>query len=125
MLTSLSATEQVDIRLLAEYLARFKPSPTEQLSQCGEHAPVYCLMPTLTTPAIQYRDSFLAGAAEFLAEGRLNSTYAVYLGYNLETLAERFPQFVLDLKGFVGLYFMKQPYSVGSLIEGFFVRIDK
>ena len=62
---------------------------------------IYYLMPTLSPPAIQYRDSFLAGAAEFLAEGRLDSTYAVHLGYNLETLAERFPQFVLDLKGLI------------------------
>lgn len=55
-------------------------------------------MQTLTTPSAQYQQSFLAGATEFLAEGRLDSTYAVCLGYNLGSLAKKFPQFVVDLK---------------------------
>ena len=55
-------------------------------------------MQTLVTPSVQYQESFLAGAAEFLAEGRLDSTYAVCLGYNVGSLAENFPRFVVDLK---------------------------
>ena len=38
----------------------------------------------LIAPDDGYQTSFLEGAAEFKALGRLDSTYAVYLGYNLE-----------------------------------------
>ena len=55
-------------------------------------------MQTLITPSYEYRESFLAGAAEFLAEGRLDSTYTLCLGYNITTLDDNFPQFILDLK---------------------------
>ena len=55
-------------------------------------------MQTLAIPSTQYRESFLAGAAEFLAEGRLDSTYAVCLGYTIDSLAERLAQFIEDLK---------------------------
>ena len=55
-------------------------------------------MQSLAIPSTQYRESFLAGAAEFLAEGRLDSTYAVSLGYTIDSLAERLPQFIEDLK---------------------------
>ena len=51
----------------------------------------------LTTPSERYRESFLQGAAEFSTEGRLDSTYAVFLGYNLRTLERRFSAFVSDL----------------------------
>ena len=56
-------------------------------------------MPSLVSPSVAYRDSFLAGAAEFLAEGRFDSTYARSLGYDSDALADHFPQFVRDLKG--------------------------
>ena len=55
-------------------------------------------MQSLATPSVLYRDSFLEGAAEFLAEGRFNSTYALSLGYDSAALAGQFPQFVRDLK---------------------------
>jgi predicted acetyltransferase len=55
-------------------------------------------MSTLKTPSVQYRESFLAAAGEFLAEGRLDSTYAICLGYTVDRLSELFPRFVLDLK---------------------------
>ena len=55
-------------------------------------------MQSLVTPSVLYRDSFLAGAAEFLAEGRFDSTYARSLGYDSDSLADQFPQFVRDLK---------------------------
>ena len=54
-------------------------------------------MQILAIPSTQYRESFLAGAAEFLAEGRFDSTYAVCLGYTIDSLAERMPQFIKDL----------------------------
>jgi predicted acetyltransferase len=52
---------------------------------------------TLIAPGDGYQASFLEGAAEFKAQGRLDSTYAVYLGYNLDSLHERFAQFTRDL----------------------------
>ena len=55
-------------------------------------------MQSLAIPSVLYRDSFLAGAAEFLAEGRFDSTYALSLGYDSDALADQFPQFVRDLK---------------------------
>ena len=55
-------------------------------------------MQSLVPPSVLYRDSFLEGAAEFLAEGRFDSTYARSLGYDRDSLADQFPQFVRDLK---------------------------
>ena len=55
-------------------------------------------MQSLVSPSVLYRDSFLAGAAEFLTEGRFDSTYARSLGYDSDSLADQFPQFVRDLK---------------------------
>lgn len=54
-------------------------------------------MSILVTPSVRYRDSFLAGAAEFQAEGRLDSTYSVCLGYSIDDLPRRFDRFVRDL----------------------------
>ena len=54
-------------------------------------------MCTLIAPTDTCRASFLEGAAEFQAQGRLDSTYAVYLGYTLDSLRARFEQFVRDL----------------------------
>ncbi len=54
-------------------------------------------MCSLVAPNCQYRYSFLEGAAEFQEQGRLDSTYAVYLGYNLQSLHQRFSQFIRDL----------------------------
>ena len=51
----------------------------------------------LIAPDDGYQPSFLEGAAEFQAMGRLDSTYAVYLGYNLDSLRDRFAQFTRDL----------------------------
>lgn len=55
-------------------------------------------MSSLITPSIEYRESVLAGVAEFLTEGRLDSTYTLCLGYTIGTLNDKFPQFVLDLQ---------------------------
>ena len=51
----------------------------------------------LARPSAAYRDSFLSGAAEFYAEGRPDSTYAEFLGYNLSSLEHHFDDFVRDL----------------------------
>ncbi len=51
----------------------------------------------LVTPAAGFRPSFLDGAREFAAEGRLESTYCIGLGYSLESLPARFGAFVHDL----------------------------
>jgi predicted acetyltransferase len=51
----------------------------------------------LIRPCEAYRDSFLSGAAEFFAEGRPDSTYAAFLGYDLASLERRFGEFVDDL----------------------------
>jgi len=55
-------------------------------------------MQSLVSPSVLYRGSFLEGAAEFLAEGRFDSTYARSLGYDSDALADQFPRFVRDLK---------------------------
>ncbi len=52
---------------------------------------------TLAAPHPQYRDTFIDGAAEFDAEGRLDSTYAAFLGYDLPRLHRDFDSFVHDL----------------------------
>jgi predicted acetyltransferase len=54
-------------------------------------------MPTLVQPSTQYQESFLCGAAEFKAEGRLDSTYAAFLGYDLSLLKRDFSGFVAAL----------------------------
>ncbi len=54
-------------------------------------------MSTLVTPSVIYRESFLQGAEDFFAEGRLDSTYSTYLGYTLRSLQDQFEQFVYDL----------------------------
>ncbi|MBI2504446.1 MAG: GNAT family N-acetyltransferase [Candidatus Latescibacteria bacterium] len=51
----------------------------------------------LARPSAAYRDSFLSGAAEFYAEGRPDSTYAEFLGYDLVSLERHFADFVRDL----------------------------
>jgi predicted acetyltransferase len=55
-------------------------------------------MSLLVIPSTEYRQSFLEGAAEFMAEGRLDSTYALCLGYDLRGLQEHFDQFVRELE---------------------------
>ena len=52
----------------------------------------------LVSPCDRYAESFLAGAGEFQAEDRLDSTYAGALGYNLRQLRRDFAAFVMDLK---------------------------
>ena len=52
----------------------------------------------LELPSERYRNSFLAGAEEFVGEGRLDSTYAALLGYDLRKLGRRFSSFVWDLR---------------------------
>ena len=52
----------------------------------------------LVEPSEGYRDSFLEGAAEFAGEGRLDSTYAAGLGYDLVRLRRDLPAFVRDLR---------------------------
>ena len=51
-------------------------------------------MPVLVQPSPAYRDTFLQGAAEFAAEGRLDSTYAQFLGYDLKLLERDFAGYV-------------------------------
>ena len=52
----------------------------------------------LVEPSERYRDSFLEGAAEFDGEGRLGSTYAAGLGYDLARLDRDLPSFLRDLR---------------------------
>jgi predicted acetyltransferase len=52
---------------------------------------------TLERPHARFQDSFVEGAAEFAAEGRLDSTYAAFLGYNVRRLQGGFADFVEDL----------------------------
>ena len=51
-------------------------------------------MPVLVQPSPAYRETFLQGAAEFAAEGRLDSTYAAFLGYDYNLLERDFSGFV-------------------------------
>jgi len=51
----------------------------------------------LETPSRRYEASFLDAAIEFNAEGRLDSTYAGLLGYDLPRLQRQFATFVRDL----------------------------
>ena len=68
-------------------------------------------MQSLATPSVLYRDSFLEGAAEFLAEGCFNSTYALSLGYASASIADQFPQFVRDLKALADATGSRARYS--------------
>lgn len=52
---------------------------------------------SLQHPQVQYQDSFVDGAAEFDAEGRLDSTYAAFLGFTVSRLRKEFDAFVGDL----------------------------
>jgi len=52
----------------------------------------------LHAPSEQYETSFLEAAVEFQAEGRLDSTYAGLLGYDLPRLQRQFRTFVRDLQ---------------------------
>lgn len=52
----------------------------------------------LVVPSERYEASFLDAAAEFHAEGRLDSTYAGLLGYDLARLQRHFGTFVRDLQ---------------------------
>lgn len=56
------------------------------------------IMQSLVSPSVLYRASFLEGAVEFSIEGRFDSTYALSLGYDSDSLANQFPQFVRDLR---------------------------
>ncbi len=53
---------------------------------------------TLQVPDVGYRDSFIEGAGEFAGEGRLDSTYASFLGFDVPRLQRDFPTFVEDLR---------------------------
>lgn len=63
------------------------------MSLAGEQGAV-----AIATPSMRYEASFLEGAAEFAAEGRLDSTYAGFLGYDLDRLRGDLRTFVWDLK---------------------------
>ena len=52
----------------------------------------------LDSPSERYEDSFLQGADEFQREGRLDSTYAEFLSYDLPRLRRQFGSFVRDLR---------------------------
>ena len=54
---------------------------------------------SLCSPAEHYRETFLEGALEFLAENRLDSTYAPFLGFTVKALEKRFAAFVTALTG--------------------------
>ena len=54
-------------------------------------------MCSLILPTECYEESFLRGAAEFAAQNRLDSTYALHLGYDLQNLKRNFGRFVRDL----------------------------
>ena len=53
----------------------------------------------LVKPAVAHRESFLKGADDFASEGRIDSTYATFLGYNHRSIETHFVQFVHDLRG--------------------------
>ena len=56
----------------------------------------------LTAPSERFQDSFLEAAAEFQEEGRLDSTYADFLGYDLKRMRGHFRTFVDDLQNLSG-----------------------
>lgn len=51
----------------------------------------------LALPSVEYQESFLEGVAEFYAEGRADSTYVEFLGYDPQSLKILFADFVQDL----------------------------
>ncbi|MDA0334045.1 MAG: GNAT family N-acetyltransferase [bacterium] len=51
----------------------------------------------LELPHVQFQDSFVEGAAEFAGEGHLDSTYAAFLGFDVDRLRDNFSGFVADL----------------------------
>ena len=53
----------------------------------------------LVKPTIAHRESFLQGANDFASEGRIDSTYATFLGYDHNSIETHFVQFVHDLRG--------------------------
>ena len=53
----------------------------------------------LVKPTIAHRESFLQGADDFASEGRIDSTYATFLGYDHCSIETHFVQFVYDLSG--------------------------
>jgi predicted acetyltransferase len=75
----------------------------------------------LDRPSERYRNSFLAGAAEFVREGRLDSTYAALLGYDLRKLERRFSAFVWDLRKLDE----KRPGSYSGYQDRVFWLIDR
>ena len=68
-------------------MASIPPAPAEAAGTCR-----------LVEPSERFRDSFLEGAAEFAGEGRLDSTYAAGLGYDLGRLDRDLPAFLRDLR---------------------------
>lgn len=73
-------------------------------------------MSMLVKPTAIYRDTFLQGAAEFLAEDRLDSTYGVCLGYDLSTLEQQFVQFVHDLRALGDSSRLRQGWYVDHVL---------
>ena len=53
----------------------------------------------LVKPTIAHKESFLQGANDFASEGRIDSTYATFLGYNHRSIETNFMQFICDLVG--------------------------
>ena len=53
----------------------------------------------LVKPAVAHRESFLKGVDDFASEGRIDSTYATFLGYDNRSIKTQFVQFVHDLRG--------------------------
>lgn len=53
---------------------------------------------TLEEPHARFRDSFVEGAEEFARQGRLDSTYASFLGYDVDRLQRDFDGFVAALR---------------------------
>jgi predicted acetyltransferase len=53
---------------------------------------------TLVLPDECYRESFVEGASEFAKQGRLDSTYAAFLGFDVTRLRQEFETFVDDLR---------------------------
>ena len=52
----------------------------------------------LVKPDVAHRESFLQGADDFASEGRIDSTYATFLGYDHRSIETNFVQFVHDLR---------------------------
>ncbi len=52
----------------------------------------------LVKPTVAHRERFLQGADDFASEGRIDSTYATFLGYDHRSIETHFVQFVHDLR---------------------------